>query len=134
MRRPSRGRPYSTSRLTSSRALGGAPLHSRCPTMRGRIKVPPLSGITPIFANDWMKVAADDANFVLARGQQRVDDAAALRTGTTDDCNGLLGHVRVFSFGTAQRAAEVPSFFSSWISVARSLFESPLAATSIAVR
>ena len=79
-------------------------------------------------------VAADDANCVLPRGQQRVDDATALRTGTTDDCNGLLGHVRVFSFGTAHRAAEVPSFLSSWISVARSLFESPLAATSIAVR
>src|SRR5213078_450894 len=61
------------------------------------------------------RVAAGHAHLVLARRQQRVDDAAALRTGTTDDCNGLLGHVRVFSFGTAQRAAEVPSFLSSWI-------------------
>src|SRR5215467_10182537 len=36
---------------------------ARCkPTRRGSMKVPPLSGITPIFANDWTNVAADDAN------------------------------------------------------------------------
>jgi hypothetical protein len=26
------------------------------------MNVPPLSGMTPIFANDWMNVAPDDAN------------------------------------------------------------------------
>src|SRR5213593_2141155 len=79
------------------------------------------------------RVAADDANCVLAGGQQRVDDTAALSTGTTNDCNGLRGHVRLLSVGAAEPAAEVPSFLSRRISAARSVFESPLAAKSIAV-
>src|SRR5213594_1313802 len=59
------------------------------------------------------RVATDDANCELARGEQRVDDAAALSTGTTDDCNDLLGHVPVLTFGAAEPAADVPSFLSS---------------------
>ena len=43
------------------------------------------------------RVAADDANFELAGGQQSLDDTATLRTGTTDDGNDLLGHVPLYS-------------------------------------
>ncbi len=38
-------------------------------------------------------VSGDDANCELVRGEQRVDDAAALSTGTTDDCDDLPCHV-----------------------------------------
>ena len=34
-------------------------------------------------------VSRDDANRKLVRGQERVDDSAALRTRTTDDCDDL---------------------------------------------
>ena len=78
------------------------------------------------------RVASDNTNCVLARSQQGVHNSAALRTGTAYDCDGLFDHVRLFSVGVAEPATDVPSFLSSSISVARSLFESALAAASIA--
>ena len=38
--------------------------------MRGRMNVPPLSGITPIFANDWMNVALDRREHDVARERE----------------------------------------------------------------
>src|SRR5439155_12312944 len=55
------------------------------------------------------RIAAGHTNYVLARGQQRVDDAASLGTGTTDDCNGLLGHVRLLFKLLNQYATMIPT-------------------------
>ena len=64
--------------------------------MRGRMNVPPLSGMTPIFANDWMNVALGRREDDVAREGEvgagaggdavhRADDRLLERANRADD-------------------------------------------------
>ena len=55
--------PHSLARFASSFSPSMASQFARCsPTRRGRMKVPPESGIRPIFENDWTNVAPSAAS------------------------------------------------------------------------